>query len=451
MAMSGGERAVPHVVIIGGGFGGLEAAKALGDDGEVRVTVVDARNHHLFQPLLYQVAMAGLSPSDIAVPIRAVVRHHRHVHTLMARVTRVDLATKQVHLEEMPSLRYDYLIVAAGARTAYFGNDHWADHSFGLKSVEDALAIRRQLLLRYEEAEREADPQLRRDKLTFAVIGGGPTGVEVAGSIAELGRLVLSTDYRQLEPDCTKVILLEAADGILNAFPKELSDAAVHDLESLGVEVRTGCMVRDIDEQGVHLDGEVIPASVVVWSAGVEASPLAGTLGTPQDRAGRLYVESDCSLPGHPDVFAVGDIAHFKGENDEPLPGVSPVAMQQARHVAKLIGLRMRGQGTLPFQYFDKGMMATIGRSRAVAMSGKLKMKGTLAWFAWLFVHLWYLVGFKNRVFVLLNWIWSYILYRRGARLITGLGADGAPRPAPVRSESPPPLHGHDATETNAA
>ncbi|MCB9650955.1 MAG: NAD(P)/FAD-dependent oxidoreductase [Deltaproteobacteria bacterium] len=405
--------------MVGGGFGGLEAAKHL-DALPVRVTLVDARNHHLFQPLLYQVATAGLSPSDIAIPIRSVLRKRRRVRTLLDRVSRIDLEGREVHLENGPALRYDYLILAAGARTNYFGNDRWAEHALGLKSVEDALAIRRRVLLSYEEAERGLEPDELRRKLTFVVIGGGPTGVEVAGAIAELARRVLAADYHNIDPNASRVVLVEAAPQILGGFDPALSEAARRDLEKLGVEVRTGAPVRDITAEGVHLDGELLRAGVVVWGAGVSASPLADTLGVPQDRAGRVIVNRDCSIPGHPEAWAIGDIARFDREDGQPLPGVSPVAMQQARAVARNVGRRMAGQQTEPFEYYDKGMMATIGRTHAVAQSHGVKMTGMLAWLAWLFIHLWYLVGFKNRVFVLLNWIWSYVMFRRGARLITG-------------------------------
>ncbi len=416
-----------HVVIVGGGFGGLEAAKSL-KDLPVRVTLIDARNHHLFQPLLYQVAMAGLSPADIAIPIRSVLRNLPRVQTLMGTVTDFNLATKQVILQDGARLHYDYLIVAAGARTNFFGNDAWQDHAFGLKTVEDAIAIRRQVLLRFEEAERIADEQKRRNKLTFIVIGGGPTGVEVAGAMAELGRRVLADDYRNVPEDMTRVVLIEAGPRILNGFHEDLSTSATESLEELGVEVRTECRVQDIDEHGVVLQDGRLDAGAVVWSAGVEAVPLSKKLGAERDRAGRVIVKQDCSIEDHPEVFVIGDMARFDDANGEPLPGVSPVAMQQARFVAKIIGRRMAHLATERFEYFDKGMMATIGRSRAVAQSKGLRMTGFTAWLAWLFIHLFYLVGFKNRVFVFLSWIWNYVAYRRGARLITG---EVKPEPRP--------------------
>lgn len=424
----GAEQLPVHVVIVGGGFGGLEAAKSL-KDLPVRVTLIDARNHHLFQPLLYQVAMAGLSPADIAIPIRSVVRNLPRVQTLMGTVSDFDLGTKQVILQDGARLYYDYLIVAAGARTNFFGNDAWQEHAFGLKTVEDAIAIRRQVLLRFEEAERTADEQERQKKLTFIVIGGGPTGVEVAGAMAELGRRVLADDYRNVPEDMTRVVLIEAGPRILNGFHEALSDSAAASLEDLGVEVRTNCKVQDIDASGVVLSDGRLNAGAVVWSAGVEAVPLSKKLGAELDRSGRVIVKTDCSIEGHPEVFVVGDMARFDGADGKPLPGVSPVAMQQARFVARVIGGRMAHLPTERFEYFDKGMMATIGRSRAVAEAKGLRMTGFVAWLAWLFIHLFYLVGFKNRVFVFLSWIWNYVAYRRGARLITG----------EVKSEGPPP------------
>lgn len=409
----------PHVVIVGGGFGGLEAAKAL-RKAPVRVTLIDRSNHHLFQPLLYQVAMASLSPAEIALPIRSILRDADNTQVIMGTVTRVDVADRAVHLEDGAVFPYDYLIVAAGARTHYFGHDHWAERAHGLKSVEDALAIRRQVLLAFERAERSEDEQTRRALLTFVVIGGGPTGVEVSGAIAELGRRVLAGDYRRVRPDDTRVLLLEGGDRILSAFEPSLSAAARRQLEELGVEVRTGTFVRNIDADGVHVDGELIHSETIVWAAGVAASPLAGTLGVPLDRGGRIKVNRDCTVPEHDEIYAVGDIARFEDEDGEVLPGVSPVAMQQARYVGRHLRDRLAGRQTAPFRYFDKGMMATIGRSRAVAQAGRVKLTGLVAWLAWLFVHLFYLVGFKNRVFVLLQWIWAYVVFRRGARLITG-------------------------------
>ncbi len=422
----------PHVVIIGGGFGGLEAAKAL-RKAPVQVTLVDRSNHHLFQPLLYQVAMASLSPAEIAVPIRSILRKVRNCRVIMGAVSRIDVAEKKVYLEDAAVLDYDYIIVAAGARTHYFGNDHWAEQARGLKTVEDALDIRRQVLLAFEQAERTEEPAQRRNMLTFVVIGAGPTGVEVSGAIAELGRRVLAGDYRNVHPEDTRVLLLEGGPRVLPGFDEGLSGAAQRQLEDIGVEVRTSTFVRNIDDQGVHIDGEVIASENIVWAAGVAANPLAKTLGVELDRGGRIKVNPDCTVPGHSEVYAVGDIARFEDSNGQTLPGVSPVAMQQARYVAKHLSNRLAGRPNKPFVYFDKGMMATIGRSRAVAQTGRLKLSGWTAWLAWLFVHLFYLVGFKNRIFVLLTWIWSYLVFRRGARLITGRRAqDAAPDTHPT-------------------
>ena len=407
----------PQVVIIGGGFAGLEAAKAL-ERLPVQVTLVDRENHHLFQPLLYQVATAGLSPADIAIPIRSVLRKHTRTWVLMGLVERIDIEGRLVHIEGGSSLSYDYLIIAAGARTSYFGHDDWQAHAPGLKSIRDAIEIRRRILTRFEEAERESNPERVQKLLTFVVIGAGPTGVELAGSFAELGRRVLAKDFRAVEPESVRVILLEGGDRVLPGFRTELSAAGARQLRELGVEIRTDTMVRDITESQVHLDSETIEAGAIVWAAGVGANPLTRNLPFDTDRSGRIMVQPDCSVPGHPEVFALGDIAHFADENGTPLPGVSPVAMQQGRYVADAIGRSLAGLPTKPFEYFDKGMMATVGRSRAVAQSGSMYMTGFLAWLAWLFVHIFYLVGFKNRVFVLLSWIWSYLFDRRGARLI---------------------------------
>jgi len=427
-----------RVVIVGGGFGGLEAAKALGG-APVDVTVVDRANYHLFQPLLYQVAMAGLSPAEIASPIRGILSEAENVRVMLGEVTRIDLAAREVHVGE-DVLAYDWLILAVGAETSYFGRDEWEKYAPGLKRIEDALEIRRRVLLAFEKAEREDDERVRRKLLNFVVIGGGPTGVEMAGAIAELSRYVLGRDFRAIDSREATVTLIEAGPRILASFTEDLAQSAVEQLHELGVEIRTGARVVSIDERGVELEEgpeadelpglgtgrerERIPSETVVWAAGVRANGLARGLGVATDRQGRVMVESDCTLPGHPDVFAIGDMAHFE-ENGKLLPGVSPVAMQQARYVAKLIRWELESKGRpqrKPFSYFDKGSMATIGRSRAIAEARGLKMRGFIAWLAWLFVHVWYLIGFRNRVFVLLNWAWSYVSYARGARLITSTG-----------------------------
>jgi NADH dehydrogenase len=410
----------PHVVILGAGFGGITAAQSLARQ-DVRVTIVDRRNHHLFQPLLYQVAMAGLSPADIASPVRSILKRQENATVLLGEVQSVDLANKRLLLDE-GTLEYDFLIYAAGAQNHYFGHPEWEEHAPGLKSVEDALEVRRRVLLAFEEAERCEDEALRDELLTFVVIGGGPTGVELAGAIAELSHTVLAREFRRIDPDRARVILVEAGPRLLPAFSENLSSRAIDQLSDLGVDVQMGEKVVKIDRDGVVVvvDGkeERIPASTVVWGAGVAPVPLAKTMGVPLDRQGRVIVEPDCSIPGHPEAFAIGDAAAFNHTEDKkPLPGVSPVAMQQARYVARAITQRKKQK---PFEYFDKGSMATIGRKRAIAQAMGFEMTGFLAWLAWLFVHLVYLIGFRNRVAVLLSWAYSYLTYRRGARLITG-------------------------------
>jgi NADH:ubiquinone reductase (H+-translocating) len=409
---------VPHVVILGAGFGGLTAAQSL-RRAHVRVTVIDRRNHHLFQPLLYQVAMAGLSPAEIASPIRTVLRMQRNATVLLANVTAVDLANKKLVLDD-GSIDYDFLIYAPGMQNSYFGHDEWERYAPGLKSIEDAVEIRRRVLLAFERAERSVDDEERERLLTFVVIGGGPTGVELAGAIAELSRTVLAREFRRIDPGHARVILIEAGPRILPSFDEDLALRAVDQLSEIGVDVRIGTRVTTIDDDGVVVqqDGETerVEARTVVWGAGVAPTPLAKTLGVPLDRIGRVLVEPDCSMPGHPEAYAIGDAAVFLHTPDKkPLPGVSPVAMQQARHVAHAIVHRSHE----PFHYFDKGTMATIGRSRAIAQTGSLRLTGFTAWLAWLVVHIWYLIGFRNRIAVMANWAYAYFAYRRGARLIT--------------------------------
>lgn len=412
-----------HVVIIGGGFGGLTVAQNLGNQ-PVDVTLVDRTNYHLFQPLLYQVAMAGLSPADIAVPIRAAVHRQKNVRVILAEATGIDVEARRVDLKGQPSLHYDMLVVAAGARTHYFGHPEWSKWALGLKDLDEAVEIRRRILLAFEAAEREPDPEKRKELLRFVVIGGGPTGVELAGTLAEIGRFVLSRDYRRIAPGDTEVTLLEAGPRVLSPYATDLSAKAQRQLEDLGVRVRTGTMVERVDDEGVHVrvgeSNETLPAAVVLWGAGVHARPLVQSLGVELDRGGRVIVNRDCSIPGHPEVFAIGDISHHPGEDGRPLPGLAPVAMQQARYVAKAIGADLRGRERGIFRYRDKGMMSTIGRSRAVAQIGKLKFSGFLAWLSWTFVHLLFLVGFRNRAVVFFHWTYNYLTYRRGARLITG-------------------------------
>ena len=409
-----------HVVVIGGGFGGLGAARALAR-APVRVTLLDRQNHHLFQPLLYQVAMAGLAPGEVAVPIRSVLRLQDNVRVLLANVTSIDLEQRLVTSSEAGPLEYDYLVIASGAENSYFGHDEWKHVAPGLKDIDDALEIRRRVLLAFEAAEREPDPLVQRRHLTFVVIGGGPTGVELAGAIAELATFVLSRDFRAIHSDATRVILIEGGARILGTFSAPLSKSALDSLADMGVEVRSGLRVTNIDATGVWCDDDHIEASTVLWAAGVRASPLCQRVGIPTDRLGRALVGQDCSVPEHPEVFVIGDAACFVPEGQATsLPGVSPVAMQQARFVARQIGRSLEGQPREVFRYRDKGSMATIGRSRAVAAVGKLELTGFLAWLAWLALHIFYLIGFRNRLVVLVDWAWAYIGYRRGSRLITG-------------------------------
>jgi NADH dehydrogenase len=414
-------------VIVGAGFGGLAAAKALGDE-PVDVTVVDRLNYHLFQPLLYQVALAGLAATDIAYPIRSVLHRYDNVDVLLAEVTGFDLAARKVRLADGVALPYDYLIVAAGAETSYFGHDDWAAHAPGLKDLDDALVVRRRVLLALEAAERATDPDERRRLMTFVVVGGGPTGVELAGAIADLSRDILRADFHHVHPDETRVILVERGERLLQPFTPRLSARAREQLGELAVEVRTGVQVDRIDASGVWIDGDLTRAGTVLWGAGVRPSPLAAALGVPLDRGGRVRVEPDCSLAGHPEVAVIGDMATLTPAGAAaPLPGISPVAIQQGRAVAANILRRHRGDPAQPFRYFDKGFMATIGRARAVAMMGPVRLWGFIAWLAWAFVHLWYLVGFRNRLAVFTNWIWAYLVEKHGARVITGRPAAPAP------------------------
>jgi len=437
-------RARPRVVIVGGGFGGLTAAQALAH-APVDVIVIDRRNHHLFQPLLYQVAMAGLSPADISAPIRGVLARQKNATVLLEEVESVDYEARHV-ITDVGQVAYDFLILATGMKSDYFGHPEWEDRALGLKCIEDALEIRRRVLLAFELAERElamVDDDAARERakslLTFVVIGGGPTGVELAGALRELSLHVLSRDFRRIDPRSTRVLLLEAGDRVLASFPKDLSEKAAKQLRELGVEIRTGTRVTRIEDDGrvaedraagqaqhsdgrlvVSFGGESLVAGAVVWAAGVRPTRLNAKLGVATDRHGRVIVERDASIPGHPEVFAIGDMALMKDDDGNALPGLSPVAMQEARFVAKAIVRTLRGEPRGTFSYFDKGTMATIGRSRAVAETGKLHLSGFIAWLAWLVVHLWYLVGFRNRLMVMIEWAWSYFTYQRGARLISG-------------------------------
>ncbi len=412
----------PKVVIAGAGFGGLTAAKTLAGVS-CDVTVLDRSNHHLFQPLLYQVATAALSPAQIAQPVRHILKEAQNVTVAMAEITQIDLEGRRVVAAD-GVYPYDYLILATGARHSYFGHPEWEKHAPGLKSIDDALEIRRRLLLAFEDAEKTDDEAVRKAALTFVVIGAGPTGVEMAGSIAEVARYTMMQDFRRIDPSQAKVYLLDAAPRVLPSFAESRSERAAQQLRKVGVEVRTGTGVKEVTPQGVQLEGEFIASRTVVWAAGNAASPLGGQLGTERDRAGRVQVEPDLSIVGHPEVFVIGDLACFTHQPDgKPLPGVSPVAMQQGRRAAKNILASIEGRERKPFKYFDKGSMATIGRNAAVADVRGLRMHGFSAWLAWLFVHLVFLIGFRNRVLVLIQWFWSYLNFYRGARLITGYGA----------------------------
>jgi NADH dehydrogenase len=408
----------PHVVIIGGGFAGLSACRVLRNTS-CQVTLLDRRNHHVFQPLLYQVATATLSPGDIAAPIRWVVRRARNVRVLLAEVTRVDVAARRVELSDGDAITYDFLIVATGASHAYFGHSEWAAHAPGLKTLEDALDIRRRVLLAFERAERELDPVRRRELLTFALVGGGPTGVELAGTLAEIARQTLRHEFRSIDTSAARIVLLEAGPTILATFPEKLRDAARAALTRLRVDVREQTMVTGIDAHGVWLGQERLDAGTVLWAAGVSASPLVRTLGAPLDRAGRVLVGPDLSLPGHPEVFVVGDVAAFLHQGGEPLPGVAQVAMQQAAHAARCILKAPGGGARAPFVYRDFGSMAIVGRGSAIADLGRVHLSGPIAWLMWLFLHIFMLIGFRNRVVVMLQWALAYITFQRSVRLIT--------------------------------
>ena len=407
-----------RVVIIGGGFGGLYAARAM-KGLPVEVTLVDRRNHHVFQPLLYQVAMAALSPGDIASPIRWILRRQRNVEVLLADARAIDTTARQVLLAD-GALTYDFLVVASGATHAYFGHDEWRPIAPGLKTLDDALEMRRRVLLAFERAEREPDLLRRRAMLTFVLIGGGPTGVELAGALAEISRQSLTRDFRHIDPGSARIVLVEAGPALLTAFPSHLRDAARRDLESLGVEVLTGAAVTDVAPGEVRIGERVIQADTVLWAAGVAASPLGGTIGAPLDRAGRVRVQADLTVPGHPEVFVIGDLASLDGPDGKPLPGVAQVAIQMGKHAARNIDRALQGQPYRPFVYKNLGNMATIGRASAVADFETFTMQGLSAWLAWLFVHILNLIGFRNRLVVMIQWAWAYMTFQRGIRLITG-------------------------------
>ncbi|MBI1809134.1 MAG: NAD(P)/FAD-dependent oxidoreductase [Gemmatimonadetes bacterium] len=418
----------PHVVVIGGGFGGLSAAKAL-RRAPVRVTLVDRTNHHLFQPLLYQVATAGLSPSDISVPIRWALRAQRNVTVRLGDVTRIDVAARALHFAGEPEpLTYDYLIAAPGSRHAYFGHDAWEPLAPGLKSLDDALEIRRRFLLAFERAEHATSDAEREALMTFVIVGGGPTGVELAGTMVEIAHRAMPRDFRRIDTRRSRVVLLEGGPRLLPTFPEGSSDRARRDLERLGVEVRTGASVTDIAPGVVTVGDTRIASHAVFWAAGNQASPLGASLGVPLDRAGRVLVEPDLSIPGHQEVFVVGDLAAVKRNSHSWVAGVAPAANQEGTHAARNLIRLVQGAPTRPFAYLNKGDLATIGRNRAVAVFGRLRVDGILAWLLWVFVHIMYLVGFRNRAIVLFEWAWAWLTFQRGVRLITGGTPSGAVR-----------------------
>ena len=408
----------PRVVIIGAGFGGLEAAKHLGGK-PVCVTVIDRTNYHLFQPLLYQVATAALSPADIAAPVRGILGRYENIDVVLAEAQAVDVQARLVRTTER-EIPYDYLILATGSRHSYFGHDEWETLAPGLKSLEDAIEVRRRILMAFEFAEKTQDPQARAAAMNFVIIGGGPTGVEMAGAIAEIARETLAKDFRHIDPSTARVILVEGDNRVLSAFPEDLSASALKQLQELGVEVITGTHATNLTENGLEVAGKFIPCRVKIWAAGNTASFVGKTLGVPVDRAGRVIVEDDLTIPGHPEVQVIGDLANFTSAKDgKPLPGVSPVAIQQGRHAARNILHMIEGAKAQRFYYWDKGSMATIGRNRAVADLNVVHFSGLPAWLAWLFIHVLYLVGFRNRIAVLFQWAWAYITFNKGARLIT--------------------------------
>jgi len=407
----------PHVVIIGGGFGGLSAAKTL-RKADVQVTLLDRRNHHVFQPLLYQVATATLSPGDIAAPIRWILRNARNVRVLLGEAVRIDVSARRVELADGGALDYDYLIVSSGSSHAYFGHDQWEPFAPGLKTLEDAITIRRRILIAFEKAERETDPMRQRELLTFVIVGGGPTGVELAGTLAEIARQTLRDEFRSIDTSLARIVLVEAS-RLLATFPDSLQEAARRSLKRLGIEIKEGVAVTHIDAHGVMVGNERLDAGTIVWAAGVAASPLVKTLGAPLDRAGRVLVEPDLSIPGHPEVFVVGDAAAFLHQGGKLLPGVAQTAIQGAAHAAKNIVRRELGQPTLPFVYKNLGNMAIVGRGSAVADLPWARFSGVIGWLAWLSLHIGTLIGFRKRIVVLIEWAIAFLTFQRGARLIT--------------------------------
>jgi NADH dehydrogenase len=407
-----------QIIVIGAGFAGINAVKNLAKNNHLEITLIDRRNHHLFQPLLYQVATAGLSPADIATPIRTIFSENENVKVIMSNIESVNLAGKSIHTSDGVDYAYDYLIMACGAKHSYFANPEWEAFSPGLKTLEQATEIRRRILLAYELAEKENNTEKQKDLLTFVIVGGGPTGVELAGTIGEISRYTLSEDFRNIRPERTRVILVEAGPRILPAFSEKLSKSAARDLEKLGVQIWTSTRVTKITEDNVELGSESIRARTIIWAAGVQPSSLGKSLGTPLDKIGRVIVEKDLSIRGYKEVFVLGDQAMFPTEDGRGLPGLAPVAMQQGTHAAKNIIADIQQKPRKNFQYNDKGAMATIGRKSAIVQMKHLQFGGFLAWATWLFIHIFYLIGFKNRLFVFMQWAWSYVTFKRGARLI---------------------------------
>jgi NADH dehydrogenase len=419
---------LPHVVIVGGGFGGLTAAQSL-SHAPVRITLIDRRNHHLFQPLLYQVATAGLSPAQIAAPIRAIVSKQKNIEVMLGEVTGIDADRREVQLDEA-RVSFDYLVLATGARHSYFGHDDWEPFAPGLKSIEDAIDIRRRILSAFEDAEWEGDPAARSALLTFVIIGGGPTGVELAGKVIEIARHALRRDFRNIDPGGARVMLVEAGDRLLPAFPRGLSDDAGARIQALGVEVALGKPVTACDEGGVIIGGVRLAARTIIWAAGVMASPAAHWLGSPADRAGRALVNANLTASGHDAIFVIGDTASIKNPNGTVVPGLASAAKQQGAYVANLIRARLSGRTEAgPFVYTDVGNLATIGRNAAVVQFSKLQLTGFVAWLVWSLAHIYFLIGFRNRVIAVVDWVWTYLTYERSARLITGVRDVSAKKP----------------------
>ncbi len=427
--------ALKRVVIVGGGFAGLNAAKSLAREKRASITLIDRSNHHLFQPLLYQVAMAGLSPADIAAPLRSILCKQKNASVAWGEVESIDLDARQVKAT-FGTVPYDYLLLACGAQHSYFGHDEWEPFAPGLKTIEQATEIRRRVLVAFEKAELTTDVDERRKLLTFVVVGGGPTGVELAGAIGEMSRFTLERDFRNIDPSLAHIILIEAGPRLLHMFPEKLASRAKRDLEALGVQTWTSSRVTRIDANGVEVSGDRIRAATVLWAAGVQASEIGNQAGFQTDRQGRIKVQPDLSIQSYPEVFVAGDLCSLLDQNNQPLPGIAPVAMQQGRHFAKVVRCDLNQQPRPTFRYLDKGQMATIGRSCAIAQTGKLKLSGFPAWMAWLLVHIYYLTGFRNRAFVIFSWAWSFLTFRRGARLIVAKKWRFYDRPTPSAEES---------------